>query len=66
MGNWTTGFYQDDINVYYEEYCVIDKSVIKQKSTNYGKKMVNRKSITIYCLYWDSTYCYSSYVGYYI
>ena len=48
MENWTTGFYQDDLNVYYEEYCIINKSEVKQKSTNY--KRLNNLYVLLYVI----------------
>lgn len=48
MENWTTGFYQDDLNVYYEEYCKINKKELKEKSTNY--KTLNNLYVLLYVI----------------
>lgn len=47
MENWTTGFYQDDLNVHYENYCKIDKNVIDNKVTNY-KETLNSLYVLLY------------------
>lgn len=48
MENWTTGFYQDDLNVHYESYCKIDENAAKEKVTNY--KQLNNLYVLLYII----------------
>lgn len=47
MENWTTGFYQDDLNIHYEQYCIIDKAANGVKGANY-KKTLNSLYVLLY------------------